>query len=183
MKPALHSQRGMTLLVSLIMLIVITMFVVSMVRLNNINAAIVGNMRAQKVVDTEAAQALEIAVNQFNFFNDVITGAALWTGASTDAATGSDNAGGLTYLTESTVWTNYTPTGATAQAAVQSTSIWVYRPQCLYYEPASGYSALSGVAPQDTYWDIQAKAVDTTTNASSEIHQGITMRLPAGNCS
>jgi len=53
----------------------------------------------------------------------------------------------------------------------------------MYYQPATGYSALSGVAPQDTYWDVHANASDSTTGATSEVHQGVQMRLPAGNCS
>ena len=66
---------------------------------------------------------------------------------------------------------------------MQSTTVTVSRPQCLYYQPATGYSALSVVAPQDTYWDLQANATDSKTGASAEVHQGIQMRLPAGNCS
>ena len=170
----LRSQRGMTLLVSLIMLIVITLFVVSMVKLNSTNALIVGNMRAQKAVETEAMQQIEIAVNQYQFFDDAISTTGAWASPSTDTV-------GY-YIDNTTLWSTYKPTGATTATALQSSSVKLYKPQCLYYEPAAGYSALSGVAPQDTYWDLQVNTADSTTGASAEVHTGIEMRLPAGNC-
>lgn len=160
----------MVLIVTLAMLVVITLFVISMIRLGNTNALIVGNMQAQKSVEAEAQQAIEVAVNKFNFFDDAIQETNTWASSAT------------AYVTYNTVWANYTPAGATAVPATQSDTIQVYRPQCLFFEPTSGYSALSGIAPQDTYWDIQVNAADSRTGASSEIHQGLEMRLPAGNC-
>lgn len=173
MRP-LRPQRGMTLLIALIMLLVITMFVVSMVRIGTTNAIIVANMRAQKSVDSEAQQQIEIAVNRFSFFDDVIQSSGTWASGSTASTNG--------YLSAADLWSAYKPTGASTAPAMQSTDVKLYRPQCVYYAPASGYSALSGVAPQDTYWDVQATASDSKTGASSVIHQGIQMRLPAGNC-
>jgi len=165
-----RAQSGMVLVVSLAMLVVITLFVISMVRLGNTNAAIVGNMQAQKGVEAEAQQAVEVAISNFNFFNDAITETSTWATQSTAS------------VSYSTLWANYTPTGATSAPATQSNNIQVNRPQCLYFQPTSGYSALSGIAPQDTYWDIGVTASDSTTGASTEIHQGLEMRLPAGNC-
>jgi hypothetical protein len=165
-------QGGMVLMVTLVMLIVITLFVLSMVRLSNTNAIIVGNMQAQKAVEAEAQQAAELALNKFAFWEDAMLAANTW--ASTSTAS----------VTYSSMWTAYTPTGAgsTTPPKTQSDNIIVYRPQCLFFEPAAGYSALSGVAPQDTYWDLQVSASDSRTGASTEIHQGVQMRLPAGNC-
>jgi len=160
----------MVLIVTLAMLVVITLFVISMIRLGNTNAIIVGNMQAQKGVEAEAQQAIEMAVNKYSFFDDAIQETNTWATSTT------------AYVTYSTVFTNYTPTGATAAPATQSDAIQVYRPQCLFFEPTTGYSALSGIAPQDTYWDMAVTASDSKTGASSEIHQGLQMRLPAGNC-
>jgi hypothetical protein len=163
-------QDGMVLIVTLAMLVVITLFVISMIRLGNTNATIVGNMQAQKGVEAEAQQAIEMAVNKYTFFDDAIQEVNTWASAAT------------AYVTYTTVYTNYTPTGATAAPATQSDTIQVNRPQCLFFEPTTGYSALSGIAPQDTYWDIGVTASDSKTGASSEIHQGLQIRLPAGNC-
>ena len=167
-----RAQSGMVLIVTLAMLVVITLFVISMVRLGNTNAVIVGNMQAQKIVESEAQQAIEMALNKFQFFDDTIQETNSWANPLTQ------------FVTYSALWTAYTPTGATTLPATQAlpADIQVYRPQCLFFEPATGYSALSGVAPQDTYWDMSVKASDSKTGASSEIHQGIQIRLPAGNC-
>lgn len=170
MRRPVARQRGMTLLVSLIMLVVITLFAISMVRLSSVNIQAVANMQGQKVVETEAAQAVEIAVGKFSFFDDVVANQNAW-------------AGNATSMSYATLWANYKPTGAgTTAPATQSSAISVARPQCIYYEPSSGYSALSGVAPQDTYWDVQVTATDSFSGATTEMHQGVSMRLPAGNC-
>src|SRR2546428_8585052 len=172
-----RAQSGMVLIVTLAMLVVITLFVISMVRLGNTNAVIVGNMQAQKGVEAEAQQAIEMALNKFQFFDDTIQGTTSWASPATDS-----NRNNEQYVAYSGLWTAYTPTGATAAPATQSNDIKVYRPQCLFFEPATGYSALSGIAPQDTYWDMSVVAKDDKTGASTEIHQGVQMRLPAGNC-
>ena len=170
MRRPVARQRGMTLLVSLILLVVITLFAISMVRLSSVNIQAVANMQGQKVVETEAAQAVEIAVGKFSFFDDVVANQNAW-------------AGNATSMSYATLWANYKPTGAgTTAPATQSSAISVSRPQCIYYEPSSGYSALSGVAPQDTYWDVQVTATDSFSGATTEMHQGVSMRLPAGNC-
>ncbi len=150
-------QRGMVLIVTLAMLVVITLFVISMIRLGNTNAIIVGNMQAQKGVEAEAQQAIEIAVNKFSFFDDAIQSTNTWLSPATDSLRNNEQ-----YATYSGVWTAYLPTGATAAPATRSDDI--------------------SIAPQDTYWDVAVAAGDSKTGATSEIHQGLQVRLPAGNC-
>jgi Tfp pilus assembly protein PilV len=174
-RTARRAQQGMTLLIALIMLVVITLFVVSMIRLGNTNSAIVGNMQAQKGIESEAQQSIETALNKYQFFDDAIQGAGAWLLSTTQSISDAPPP-------PSTLWSTYAPTGATSAPAKQADAISVYRPQCLYFEPSTGYSALSGIAPQDTYWDLKVTASDSKTGASTEIHQGIQMRLPAGNC-
>lgn len=165
-------QQGMTLMIALVMLVVITLFVVTMIRLSSTNATIVGNMQAQKSVDAEAQQAVEVALGSYAFFDDVIQNKNTW-------------AGNLDKLSYATLWANYLPSGVVAGTAAPATlsgSITLYRPQCVHFETASGYSALSAVAPQDTFWDIRVEASDAFTSATTEMHQGVRVRLPPGNC-
>lgn len=165
-----HNQRGMTLLVVLVMLTMITLFVVSMVKLSNTNAIVVGNMQAQRSVESEAQQAMEVAVNSYNFFNDAINNTSTWANSSTAS------------VSYSTLWANYTPSGASSTVPTTQSSMTIYRPQCTYSETVSGYSATSTVAPQETYWDIRVDATDSLTGATIETHQGVRIRLPAGSC-
>src|SRR5438128_2798953 len=102
-----RAQSGMVLIVTLAMLVVITLFVVSMIRLGNTNAVIVGNMQAQKGVEAEAQQAIEVAMNKFNFFDDAIQSTNSWATPSTDP-----NRNNEQYLSYNALWTAYTPTGA-----------------------------------------------------------------------
>lgn len=169
MRHAQGRERGMTLLVVLIMLVMITLFVVSMIRLSSTNAIVVGNMQAQRIVDTEANQAIEIAMNKYEFFNDAINNQNSWAG----------NAQTISYAA---LWSAYAPSGASTTTPSSMTTITVHRPQCMYAAPASGYSALSNVSPQDTNWDLQVVATDSFTGATTEMHQGVKMRLPAGSC-
>ena len=168
MKTIRSRQQGMTLLVVLAMLVMITLFVVSMVRLSNTNAIIVGNMQAQKNIEAEAQQAIELGVNQFSFFDDTIRNQNAW----------ASNATSVDY---ETLWSAYKPSGAGTVPPMQS-AVTMYRPQCVHSEPATGYSALSNVSPQDTTWDLKVTAADSITGAVTEVHQGVKIRLPAGSC-
>jgi hypothetical protein len=159
----------MTLVIVLIMLVMVTLFVVTMVRLTTTNATVIGNMQSQKVVEMEAQQAVEIAINKFDFFSDSLNNTGGWPS-------------GTTTINAATLWSTYAPTGAGTTAPTTQSTITVHRPQCVYAAPASGYSALSNVSPQDSNWDIKIVAVDSVTGATTEMHQGIKMRLPAGSC-
>ena len=54
-----RQQRGMTLIVSLVMLIMLTMFALSTMNLSNSNLKVVGNQQAQRAVEAAAQQAIE----------------------------------------------------------------------------------------------------------------------------
>lgn len=62
-------QRGATLLVTLIMLVVLTLFVIAAVNLNTSNSKIVGNVQAKRLVDAVAQRAVDQVVND-NLFVD-----------------------------------------------------------------------------------------------------------------
>jgi Tfp pilus assembly protein PilX len=170
MKMQPRNERGMTLLVVLVMLTMITLFVVSMVKLSNTNAVVVGNMQSQRSVEAEAQQAVEAAINSYAFFSDAINNTNSWANSSTAS------------ISYSTLWANYTPTGASSTVPTTQSNMTVYRPQCTHAETVSGYSATSNVAPQDTYWDVRVDATDSFTGATIETHQGVKIRLPAGSC-
>jgi hypothetical protein len=62
-------QGGATLLVTLIMLVVLTLFVIAAVNLNTSNSKIVGNVQAKRLVDAVAQRAVDQVVND-NLFID-----------------------------------------------------------------------------------------------------------------
>lgn len=150
---AAPNQRGATLLVVLVMLVMITLFVVSMVRLSSTNLKVVGNMQSQRQLEASAQQMIEEKVSTITFFNDAATSTGTW------------------------------PAGTnTVVASVNSYTVTVNRPTCVYSQVAEGYSATSQISPEDNNWEVQASATDPLTGASVQLTQGLKMRMTAGNC-
>lgn len=141
-------QRGMTLVVGLIMLLVITLLVVSAVRLSTANLRTVGNMQARN----EAAAASQRAIE------DMMSSTAAFTAPAAIVPT--------TPVTVNVNKTDYSVARAT--------------PVCVRTEPVTGNSYdNSGLALQDTYWDLEATATNSKSGASVTTHQGVKVRLSA----
>lgn len=64
-----HRERGATLLVSLIMLVVLTLFAVSGFNLSSVNLKITGNFQEQKRMQADAQQAIEQVISSSTAFN------------------------------------------------------------------------------------------------------------------
>jgi len=53
---------------------------------------------------------------------------------------------------------------------------------CLFSAPASGYSAVFALAPEDNLWEFQVTVNDSFTGARSVMVQGAKIRQLAGSC-
>jgi Tfp pilus assembly protein PilX len=137
-------QRGAVLVISLVLLIVLTLFVISSTRIATGNLRIVGNLQAQQNVENVAQQALEQVLSDIAPF--------------------------------------YAPTSSVAVTAPSAMTVAVGNRNCVRATPASGYSAVSGVSPEDTFWDVPITVNDSITGAATTTAQGVRIRLPAGNC-
>ncbi len=138
-----HSQQGATLIVSLIMLVVITLFAISAINLSSMNLKIAGNMQTQRLMEMAAQDAIERMVSSPTYF-------------------------GLTPISQ-----NFTISGLTVSVSA---------PACTRSIPATGYSATSGISPEDNDWEFVATVADNLTGAGLSLHQGVRMRMLAGNC-
>lgn len=69
MRPAL-AQRGATLIVVLVMLIVLTLVALSAINLSTSNLKIVGNMQAKRSAEAVAWQASEFVMNSLSYFSN-----------------------------------------------------------------------------------------------------------------
>lgn len=150
-------QRGATLLISLIMLVILTLFAVSAINLSSVNLKIVGNMQAQKQMEAAGDQAIQQVIGSVTFFNDAINNTGDWPAGTTQI----------------TVPVNPGP---------DVVNVTLARPNCVDSAVAPGYSALSAVSPEDNIYEVQATATDPVTNASVTVVQGIKIRMTAGNC-
>jgi len=157
----MRRQSGTTLLVVLIMLVVLTLLAISGMRMGTSSLQIVGNMQARRFVDNVASQAMEDVMNSIVPFNAPTGPVSLRTGGATLAA----NANTWTSLT--------TPSGMDVRI---STRI------CLFSAPASGYSAVSTIAPEDNLWQFTVDVRDTFTKASTSMVQGAKIRQLFGAC-
>jgi Tfp pilus assembly protein PilX len=68
-----QSQQGATLLVSLIMLVVITMFAVTGINLSSVNLRIVGNAQIQRQLEAAVQEAIEQAITNPTLFSTTAT--------------------------------------------------------------------------------------------------------------
>ena len=62
-------ERGATLLISLIMLVLLTLFVVSAINISNTNMKIVGNVASRKSAENTAQLAIEQVLNSMTAFS------------------------------------------------------------------------------------------------------------------
>lgn len=76
----------------------------------------------------------------------------------------------------------YSPTAAVSVAAPSGMTVSVSNRTCLAYGPAPGYSAISGMSPEDTQWDLRVTVTDGVTGSSTTMSQGVRIRMLAGSC-
>ena len=138
-----HTQRGATLIVSLVMLVVMTLFALSAINLSSMNLKVVGNMQAQRLMEMAAQDAIERMVSSPTYFS-------------------------LTPTSQ-----NFTISGLTVSVSA---------PACVRSSAATGYSATSGISPEDNDWEFIASVTDGLTGAGLSLHQGVRIRMLAGNC-
>ena len=155
---SLGLQRGATLLVSLIMLVVLTLFAVAGFNLSSINLKIAGNFQQQRLLEAVAQQEIEQIISTSTpFRSDVLpANQTLCANGSLGCASGY-NAGGYNVI--------------------------VSAPKCNYWGTAKGYTKKIGeLTPEDTDWELRAASTDALTGAQATVSQGVRMRLLAGNC-
>lgn len=163
-------QRGATLLVALVLLVVLTLFALTMIRLSTGSLQVVGNMQAQKATEAVAQEVIEQKLGSITAFDDAVK-------IKPPEATTAD-------CTKGTGWTAEGSTCMQTQTASGYTTK-VYLPECIYRETSPGYpiDEMPGYSPpDDTYWDIKSTAEDSLTGARSEVHQGVKIQRTKGNC-
>jgi Tfp pilus assembly protein PilX len=167
-----QEQRGMTLVVSLIMLAVLTLIVVSAIRFGNINQRIAGNAQTE----AEAAAAAQVAVETML--------------KTVDDATKIDNVAAVPAMQVSTGGQTYTVNAAKPACTLSKnlTSLDLdtkNKPEdrkCIDGDPPKIYDADGNLIPgltacKDQQWDISASVADASSGASVSILQGVAVRV------
>jgi len=141
-------QTGATLIVSLMMLVILTLFAMSAINSSSVNLQIIGNMQILKKVEDAAQNAIEQAISSISTINAAIAN----------------------------------PNAAASSVTENGVNVSVSTPQCTGSAPATDYSALSKIVPEDSVWELSAAASDPNSGAAVVIHQGVKVRLTAGSC-
>jgi type II secretory pathway pseudopilin PulG len=141
-------QRGATLLVSLIMLVILTLFAVTAINLSNTNLRIVGNMQMQAEATAAAQLAIENVISTSDF---IIT---LPVPQSVDI----NNDGTADY----TVTFTPAPTCQYYKPVIKTDPV-----------PTKCFGSTGAVYCYWTTWDLSAVVSDPKTGASTNIHQGV----------
>jgi len=179
MTPLPHRQRGATLIVSLIMLLLITLLAISSFTLGKGNLQIVGNMqqRQQALAAAQAAVATVISSTRF-------------TTTPTDAVPNPCNA------MANTTCVNVNGDGVTDVNVAVTVSCDSIQPilvtQLNFADPNDagclvGASQDFGVAGasnnnsmcSSSVWDVQASATDAVSGANVVVDQGAAVRVPS----
>ena len=167
-------QSGMTLVIALVMLVVLSLLVVSAIRFGTINLRITGNMQAE----TEASAAAQLAVEQ------TIATMVATSNLGTIAAQNNleVSTGAVTYkvnvakpacmFTKNIDPTKLDPSKKADQGCFENTDT---EKQLL----ANGNLSTTPTACKDQQWDVSASVNDNPTGAKLTILQGVSLRVGA----
>lgn len=156
MTPA-RRQRGATLIVGLIMLVIITLMMLTAFMMSSSNLKSVGNMQYR----TEATAAANVAIEQ------VISSAVNFiTPAAQTVVVGAYSVAVAVPKCLYTTPVVIPPSGGSAD------------PNQIILDVGSTGAPIIVAGYLDTYWDIAATVQDGLSGAKVEAHQGVRIRLP-----
>ena len=160
-------QRGATLLISLIMLVVLTLFALTAIRTGNIGLKIVGNQQAAKLMEAAAAQAVEQVVSNLGNFDS----ATLIAPAATAAQRVCVNANA-----------NHPPAAIPPASCLSGTQVDVQPVRCISAKRQTGGSLTQALSTYENTWEVVATVTDALTGAKATYHQGVMIRMLANSC-
>ena len=163
-------QGGMTLLVSMIMLVVLTLFAITAIRTGNIGFKIVGNQQAQKLMEGAAQQAIEQTISNLGNFDPadpLLVAAATSTARQRvciNAAAGDP------------------PVAVPPATCASGTQVDVLPVRCISTRRSQYDSLTQATATYDNQWEIVATVTDSLTGAKATYHQGVKIRMLSSSC-
>lgn len=178
-------QRGATLFVTLIMLVVISLFLVSAMNTATTNLKVVGNMQARTEAISVAQEAIETVLSTPTFITSPTNAVSSPCGAS------------------NTLCKDINLDDTTTSSGALYTTVLDPAPACVTVKPiknselnlaisedlgcAAGQQQQFGVAGavtgdslcSSTVWEVTAKTTDNNSGASVTITQGVSVRISA----
>ena len=170
-------QRGSTLLISLIMLVVLTLFAITAIRTGNIGLKIVGNQQMQKLMESAAAQAVEQVVSNLANFDTGTVPLATATVAQSVCVNPGANTPPVVLPADPITMT-------TPGACPSGIQVDIAPARCISAKRQTGGSLTQPMATYENTWEIVATVTDRlyNTGAKAVFHQGVMIRMLASSC-
>ena len=183
----LSRQRGATLIIALIMLVMITLLTITAFRLGKGNLQIVSNMQQRSQTMGAAQSAIELVISTPNFASSPANAIPIPAVSAVPSpcsrlpnTTCVDvNGDGVTDVTVAIA-----PTCVRTQV-ILNTALNLTNPNDMGCSLGTNQNfGIAGATSNsslcaDMLWDIQASASDAVSKAQSTINQGVTLRQPA----
>ncbi len=176
-RPAQSRQRGISLVVTMIFLIVMSMFAVNAFNSSSSNMRIVGNMQARQESIAAAQQAVEQTISSTLFTSNPAGVSANPVAVDIDGDGNADYSAQLTpqprcYRAKAIKTSELNPGTAADIACLRS---GVVQNSGLDTPDAAADAGNSLCA--NTEWNIRAEVTDTRTSARVAINQGVSVRV------
>ena len=166
-------ERGATLLIALIMLVVLTLFAITAIRTGNVGLKIVGNQQAQKLMEAAAAQAVEQVVSNLGNFDAANTVLPSVTVAQRICVNARADLGHPAVVI---------PPDTCSGSGRSGTQVDVEPVRCISARRQSGGSLTQPMSTYENTWEIVATVTDSLTGAKATYHQGMMIRMLASSC-
>jgi Tfp pilus assembly protein PilX len=167
MSAPLRRQKGATLLVGLIMLVLLTLMAVTSFRLGKSNLQIVGNMQFRNETVRAAEEAIEVAISS----PTSVTGPS-----SGSVDINADGVPDVTTAVTPTLMQAYVRTNNQLNM-LNANDVGCALGQAQTFGvvgAATGNSLCAG-----TLYDLKVEAAEAATNTRVELHQGVAIQVPA----
>ncbi|RFC37138.1 MAG: Type II secretory pathway, pseudopilin PulG [Candidatus Nitrotoga sp. LAW] len=168
----LNNQRGSTLLVALVMLMLLTLVALSAMNASTTSIEVVGNAQFREEANAAAQQAIEGVISNNFTANPVSSVVTVNVGGTNyDAVVAVPTCKNTVPLINSELDAN-NPEDAVclSSGSLQNTGVM----------NASGVLSTTQPWCYQQTWEVNATVNDSDTGASTSVHQGVSLRVPAG---
>ena len=177
MSAGIRRQEGVTLVIALIFLVVITLLATSALSTTNTNLKVVGNMQFRSEALDAAQQAIEAVISSPRFLATPADAVLDPCGTANTVCTDLNNDGTPEYITE----LNPAPSCVSAKV-IKTSELNLSRAEDLncYADEAERLGTASGDSLcADTNWEITAQTHSTLSRTQITVTQGVAVRLSA----
>lgn len=177
MKSIISAQRGVALLMGLIMLVVMTLFAVTIFKLGKGGLQIVGNMQLRNQAQAAAQSAIEEVLSTATFVTTPANAIRSPCGGVANKICVDVNGDGVTdvnvVVTPTCVSVKIIPVAALSFSNANDVGCLVGLSQEFGVSGASNNDSLCA----NMLWDINAVATDPINNAQFSVNQGVAVRV------